>query len=910
MINCTNPFSDQSQRWQKVFYVSMLTTFASLSSGPVLAQDFNSVTTLSGLSSSQKIALIKSTTALELLQTGIEAYETSNFAAAEKAWSESVTLFTRQSDILGQALALNNLALVYLQQGRSQEAKVTVEQALELLEDQTGSQQGSAYQEILGKTLNTLGNWQWGNGQTESALSNWQSATKHYEEANYQPGMVISQINQAKALQSLGLNIQAVKLLQEVVQNLASQPDSTLKATSLRYLGNGLRNIGQLEQSAQVLQQSLESSQSGDSRSTIWLELGNTAREQRSRLLAIGKQTAAELYWRQAREYYRKAEEFADSEAQKLSAQLNQFNLAIEVGNNIESLKLQSQLNEPIVSLAPSRRNIYAQINYAQSLRDLESQVDPVALESLGRRESPNDELTIADSQIIGVLNTAIANSRLLGDQLAEAQAVGQLAAWHESAQQMKTAQKLTQQALWLLEGKQATDIAYGLEWQLGRILKQRGESPQAIAAYQRAVDALEVVRQDILSIDSNVQFAFRDRVEPVYREFADLLLQTEGEQRPSQVNLHQAIKAIDALQLAELENFLGCNLSELIELNQTQIDPTAARIYPIILRDRFVTIIEIPGQELQYREVALSQSELENTLQSLRHNLISPAKTPEVLAEAQKVYQWLIAPLESLLAANSQLETLVFVPDRELRNIPLSILYDGEKYFLEQDYAIAIAPRLKLFAPKFQTAPLKVLTGGVDISQQIEGIGFPIIEQVKQELSQIAEVAIASEPLLNEQFTKSNIEKELQTGNFSAIHWKTHGVFSSDPKETFLVAYQDSIKAGELQTLVQTAIQSRIEPLELLVLSACETAQGDNRAVLGLAGLTVKTGAHSTLSTLWKADDRATTLLMTKFYQQLSLPGKTKAQALREAQLSLIREEGYLAPHYWATYLLVGNWL
>ena len=94
-----------------------------------------------------------------------------------------------------------------------------------------------------------------------------------------------------------------------------------------------------------------------------------------------------------------------------------------------------------------------------------------------------------------------------------------------------------------------------------------------------------------------------------------------------------------------------------------------------------------------------------------------------------------------------------------------------------------------------------------------------------------------------------------------------------------------------------------------MLILSACETARGDSRAILGLAGLTVKTGARTAISSFWRADDRANTLLMTKFYQQLEL-GVGKAEALRQAQLYLLREEGYFAPHYWGTYVAIGNWL
>ena len=387
------------------------------------------------------------------------------------------------------------------------------------------------------------------------------------------------------------------------------------------------------------------------------------------------------------------------------------------------------------------------------------------------------------------------------------------------------------------------------------------------------------------------------------------MILTTNDEQPPSQDNLRAAIKTIDALQVAELENFLGCNLSEIVKLDETTVDSTAAQIYPIILSDRLVIIIEIPNQPLFYREVNIKRSQVMQTLEALQDNLTQPGKTPEVLSYGQQVYQWLIAPLESLLAANPQIETLVLIPDSSLRNVPFGALYDGEEYLIEKDYAFAISPRLELFAPAPSVEPLKVLTGGVELAQTIEGIKFSAIAQVEQELTQIAQEVRTSPPLLNDAFTELNIKQESEQGKFSAIHWKTHGVFSSDPRETFLVAYQESIRANELQSLVKTASQDGQKPLELLVLSACETAKGDNRAILGLAGLTVRTGARTALSSLWRADDRATTLLMTNFYQQLQ-SGKTKAEALHQAQLHLLREEGYFAPYYWGTYVLVGNWL
>jgi len=160
----------------------------------------------------------------------------------------------------------------------------------------------------------------------------------------------------------------------------------------------------------------------------------------------------------------------------------------------------------------------------------------------------------------------------------------------------------------------------------------------------------------------------------------------------------------------------------------------------------------------------------------------------------------------------------------------------------------------------------------------------------------------------LNPKFTEANLQQQINSGAFSAVHIATHGNFSSDPEETFILAYNQLLKSKELNDILRINNQSSSSIVELLVLSACETAKGDNRASLGLAGISVRAGARSTLSTLWKVSDRSTAELMVQFYKELTNPEVTKAQALHEAQLALFKQ--YKAPYYWAPYVLVGNWL
>jgi CHAT domain-containing protein len=743
---------------------------------------------------------------------------------------------------------LSNLSSTYQHLGQWEEAQRYIEKSLNQLQSSEDTANSQAHLEILAKALNAQGNLQWEKGQLEEALSTWKEATRNYTAAGHSEGVVITQINQSKALQALGLSYQAEELLQQVYQNLQQQPNSDLKATSLRHLGNAFRRVGKLEPSKQVLAESLTLAERPKAKSLTQLELGNTERALANRALVIGKEQEAQQHTQAAIEFYQQA---ASVSSGQLQAQLNQLSLLVETGQGSKAMELLPKIQQAIANLPPSRTAIYAQLNLARSLTCLQPGIntDTLSCVSSTRQEKlkeqrPQQSSTIEPPSwqaIAQILASAVQQAQSLQDRRAESYALGQLGGLYELSEQWSEAQNLTQQALFLIETFQAPDIRYRWEWQLGRLLEKQGDIKRATAAYTRAVEALESVRSDLLSISSDVQFSFRDNVQPLYRELVDLLLRSEGDAKPSPGNLEKAIRGIDALQLAELENFLGCNLAASRPIDQVS-DPKAAIIYPIILEDRIAIISELPGwqQSFDYQETRVPQREVEQTLRALRDNLTVPGNTPEVLEEAQKVYGWLIKPLEPFLEQSSQVETLVFVLDGPLRNIPIAVLYDGEQYLIEKKQAIAVAPRVKLFTPKPSEQRLYVQTGGVGIPQVIDGTSFPAIERLREELERISEKTTTSQPLLDADFTKTNIQQQLQASNFSAIHWKTHGVFSSNPEQTFIAAYNDRILAQDLNSLMQTGSSSGVRPLELLVLSACETAQGDDRAVLGLAGIAV----------------------------------------------------------------------
>jgi CHAT domain-containing protein len=334
------------------------------------------------------------------------------------------------------------------------------------------------------------------------------------------------------------------------------------------------------------------------------------------------------------------------------------------------------------------------------------------------------------------------------------------------------------------------------------------------------------------------------------------------------------------------------------------QVDPTAAVIYPIILPNRLAVILSLAGQPLRYYQTQLAQSEVERTLDQLLQSLSPFLPSKERLRLSQQVYDWLLRPVETLLA-ESEVKTLVFVPDGSLRNLPMAALYDGKQYLVEK-YSLALSQGLQLLQPRsLIREQLKALTAGLTESRQ----GFPALPGVASELNQIAS-EVRSELLLNQQFTKKILEDQIQTTSFPIIHLATHGQFSSKAEETFLLTWDGRIDVKDLDRLLRTRERENINPIELLVLSACQTATGDKRATLGLAGLAVRSGARSTLATLWSVEDRSTARLMTEFYRELTQTEVSKAEALRQAQLTLLKKSNYQHPFYWAPFILIGNWL
>ena len=802
-------------------------------------------------------------------QKAQQLYETGQYQKAIPLLEQIISNYSDSGDIIGEINALVNLALVYQRLGDWAQAKQTIAESFTQLSQLPLTKER---QQLQAQILSVQGQVYLSLGQGEKALSTWQQTSAIYQDIGDLTRLTESQIYQVQALRILGLYNQATKTLTQIQESIQDQPDSALKSKALQYLGDVLRRVGKFQESEKILQQSLAISENLPNQTLIAeniLSLGDTAR------LKGDTEEAIEFYQRVVKE-----SPLADI---KIQGQLNQLSVLIATEEWSRARGLLPAIDKTLRTLSPTQRAIKARIKLAKTLL-----------------KSENTQLKTPKA-LANYLADAIKLARNLGDKRAEAEAIGNLGTLYEYNQRLDEAQDLTEKALLIAQEIQAPDLAYQWQWQLGRILSLKQDKKNAIAAYAQSVQTLQSIRSDLVAISGDIQFGFRESVEPVYRELVGLLLEPNA----SQENLKQARDVIESLQLAELDNFFRDACLDAKPVNIDEIDPNAAIFYSIILRDRLEVIVTLPGQPLRQITTNLPKTEIEEQIASVKRNITRFWRSLRK-ENLQTMHDWLITPIEAELA-NSNIRTLVFIPDGAFRNLPMSVLYDGENYLTEK-YNIAVAPSLQLIDSQSNVRKnVSVLAAGVTETRPHRP-NFGSLPGVKEELENII-AQIPSLILLNESFTESNFNTEVNTSGYEIVHLATHGEFSSVAEETFLLTWDDVINLNELNRLIR-ADQKQKNPIELLVLSACQTAAGDSRAALGLAGVAVRGGARSTMASLWNADDLGTAELMTRFYEKLATGQVTKAEALRLAQLELLQTEEFNHPYYWSAFILLGNWL
>jgi len=722
-------------------------------------------------------------------------------------------------------------------------------------------------------------------GNFEQAIDSWVSAAQLYDKAGNADGKSVVLIRLSQAYLAAGHYKKSIASLESSLSISKELRNQTRVAAILGHLGNVYIAVGPPDKADKYLKKG----------ERLARELGNVG------VLAdilnnLGNFHASRNNAEEAIQAYSEAKDLAEKDNNQILAARSAANAAmvcIQTGRHRMSKPLLDEAFNLTQSLSDSHEKAFGMINIGLAYVDL--------------HKHPAN----TDTQLLHLayqsLKEAARTAQHMGDLRALSYAWGYLGNLYETEKRYEEALLLTRQASHAAQQVHSPESLYLWQWQTGRIFSATGQIDAAISAYKRAVDTLQTIRQEMSVIYGSRQSTFRDTTGPLYFELVDLLLKrTDTIQERSLYTsyLMEAREIVELLKVAELRDYFKDECVVATGSEKTPLDivsQSGVVVYPILLEDRTELLVTLPTG-IERFTVPIGSSRLTKEVRRFRRSL-EKRITHQYLKHAQKLYDWLIRPYEQTLKSISA-ETLVFVPDGPLRTIPMAALHDGKKFLIDK-YALATTPSLNLTDPKpIDLENINILSLGLTESSQ----GFPPLPYVEREMQAIQRL-YNGKTMMNKDFLLSNLENTLLEEPFNIIHIASHGQFKGDRRKTFLLTFDAKLTMERLDHCIGL-FRYRDEPLDLLTLSACETAAGDDRAALGLAGIAVKAGARSALATLWYINDQASSELVAEFYRQLRKPKMSRGKALQLAQLKLLNDPRYKHPCYWAPFLLINNWL
>ena len=927
-----------------------------------------------------------------LVKQGTDYYDKGEYYKAIEVLQQAKQDYT--GDPLNQAMVLSNLSLAYQQVGEWQEARRAITHALEQLKQSSSGRlnQQLAAQALLvkgqlelavGQPEEALQDWQAAGTQFEQiqntlgkhrsqlyqvlalqelgfhrqAFKTLLQLPELFQDSRDSPEKVIAYRTLGNLLRIIGFS-EDLEAIEKLTLSLRDKAEKSTKSEN-----NKIPKY--LNQSRKLLKKGLEVARTEQDKSEALLGLGNTAR-------AAYKHSQDAYYrtptpndkktvvgeFKNAFNYYEEAAKKSLRKIVQTQAQLNQYSLLVDYAEwshltepdqkdqfsseniALKITQLKSDIRRSLEQSYLSHSVINARINFVKTL--LRQNKTEQSLLKKKRKAIPQDATIESIQQIQKWLESTYTLAESINDVRGESYSLGYLGKLQEQSGQNNDDKRMsyinTKKALIKAEeiaerGGNAQDLVYQWQWQLGRILTKEDTSREAISAYEVAVKTLETLREDLVSFNNpDLQFSFRDSVEPVYREYVDLLLTDQeasgnlGRVSEAQETLQKAQKAIESLQVAELENFLKCQLKNTRQvpiyraIDENKLN--AATIYTIILEKRLEVILKLPGnnQLFRYTPKDSDKETVEKKLKELREAIGEKSPKDNSAPEFETVYSWVIGGISDQLE-KAKVKTLVFVLDGALRNIPMAALYDGKQFLIEK-YSIALnlgtefSDRKPLQAGKFRILAAGLSKAVPDLSaspgDKTELSALPGVETELEELKSKFPSRIKT--LQNEEFSAKNVQEQILQQNFDIIHLGTHGTFSSNPETTNIRVFDKELNVNEMEQILRKRTDDRLDTIGLLFLSACQTAVGDKRATLGIAGMAVRTGANSVIATLFDAQDTVAPELISAFYEELGKPNITKADALRLAQLRLLQDSSENGarkklPRSWAPFILLGNW-
>ena len=333
---------------------------------------------------------------------------------------------------------------------------------------------------------------------------------------------------------------------------------------------------------------------------------------------------------------------------------------------------------------------------------------------------------------------------------------------------------------------------------------------------------------------------------------------------------------------------------------------PNAVLLYPLILEDRLELILLNANTPPLRRTINIKREDLNEAIITLLSELRDKNLSPEVKENSQKLYNILIKPFEAELA-QLNIDTIIYAPDGQLRYIPLGSLHDGKQWLVEK-YRInnITAESLTAFNSKPITNP-RIFAGAFGGKGGEIRAGFSGLPATINEVQKIASQFPNTTKLIEKEFTKSITED--RANSYTILHLATHGKLAvGTPEDSFILfGNGEKVTISELKNWT-------LNNVDLVVLSACQTGLnsklGTGVEILGLGYQMQAAGARVAIASLWEVSDDGTQALMEAFYAELKKGNVTVTEALRRAQVTMIKSGKYNHPFYWSAFFAIGNGL
>lgn len=688
----------------------------------------------------------------------------------------------------------------------------------------------------------------------------------------------------SEAHQLLGQSHEGLQVLQTTLQSIdASVTEPSSKQLVMLYsrLGSLLIDVGGYEEARSYLDSASEILTSNSDLEQQVLLLNSYARMDTAR----GEKDSAYAHLERAREI---AEQQDISQLTRSLTLYNYAKITVDTAQLADIDSALRQSSEATKALPDSAFKVQQLLNIAVLYSDAQETYDL----------SP--QLRLQSQQL---LQQAYRISKDAGMHSLASYALGHSGLLYESESRHEEALGYAQRAIFHAQQVQDARSLYQWEWLAARIFWAQQQRQASADAYRRSIANIEQIRTQLLMRDP---LFFQQTVGPLYYQYADLALRmardAETDQARSEL-LFSTRDLLESFKRAEVEDYFRSECVMGLEESTMSLsgDPGTAVIYPVLFEDRMEVLVFTGEKAAQY-ESAVRRADMTQMARDFRLQLEVDTGSKEYLRLGNQLYQHLIAPYEESLRSEN-IDTIVMVPDGPLRTIPLAALYDGEHYLIE-NYAVAASLGLSLTVSSEHSGKPKMFAGGVTESVQ----GFDALPYAGRELDTLAS-EFNSRVYVDNAFTVALVNDELSEGKFSVAHFATHGEFASTIEDSFLLTHDGKLNMGQLESSVGAGALNG-QALDLLVLSACQTAAGDDRAALGLAGVAVQAGAASALATLWSINDEATYELINAFYSSFQAGIVGKASSLQQAQIKLIENEKYKHPSHWSPFLLVGNWI